>query len=203
MDPGWKPAFKHIWRVFVPGFFGRGSPAPTLTVVRGFWLAMPLQWMLFGSVLAFLQPESTTRPAWVYPFVVGTGAISLLYGSWVVRRKMRLKTESIESTAASFAQLSLVSWSMTTTPVLCGFVGFFLGGGMGAYLLGLPFGAVGFMLQAPTERNIRKAQEQIRSTGSPISLYEALRLPFRPVSRRQRKERPRRAPEPPSGSAPG
>jgi hypothetical protein len=184
MDPGWKPALNGIWRGVMPQLTTR-SKKPTLIVLRSIWLYAPVSWLLFFSVLSFLeQPESSARPGWVLPAIVVAGVMDVYLVLYFRRRQLDLT--SSEALARSYSQISLIAWSMANSSVLFGFVGFFLGHGMPAYFLGLPFAAVGLALMMPTSRNISMFQEQIRAKGSSLSLLEALARPYeRPSARKK------------------
>jgi hypothetical protein len=202
LDPGWKPAVSP--RLLVPFLIQyRGLGKRTMLVtLRAVWLSMLLSWLLFGIVLLFNRPENTHRPAWVLPFVAGWGLYSVLVSLWF-RDKMAHASRE-DSFPKAYASLSFINSAFANSAVLMGFVGFFVGGGMASYLLGVPFGLIIFFLQAPTARNVSRTQRIARERGSAITVLDELSGPYqRPAVARRKGSASPRSPEPPSGPAQG
>jgi hypothetical protein len=153
------------------------SMKSTLIVMRSIWLSAPVSWLLFWSMLTFLKPEASARPAWLFPAIIALCVLNVGLIFFFSNRPLDAATS--ETLATSYAQVSLVAWALTDAAILFGFVGFFVGGGMTAYLIALPFGIAGLVLMMPTSANVRRFQERIRATGSPLSLLDALAHPYR------------------------
>lgn len=190
-DPGWKPAMTGLWRALMPWLgFRAGRGKSTIVVLRAIWLSMLVSWAGFALVLDFVSEGSlSSRPRWVSPLVAGLACTEIGQLLWLRARPLSLDGEA--ALAASYAQLSLIGFAFTNTAVLFGFVGFFLGGGMLAFLVGIPFGLAGFMIMAPTRSNLDRSQRRIRERGSALSLLTALNGPFQPSpwARKRKGER--------------
>jgi hypothetical protein len=99
----------------------------------------------------------------------------VIFLAWIRARPKNPK--DLEQLLTRYATDSYIGFAMASAPVLWGFLGFFMGGGMPAYLAGIPFGMAGFALMAPTRSNIEYYQRRVRESGVVLSLLDALSQP--------------------------
>jgi hypothetical protein len=197
-DPGWKPAIKGAWRGLVPYGIGVQSGRqkhPAVLFLRSLWLSLLVQWALFGVVLAFLVRNSIDDKRWTLFLTAGFGSVSLALLAWF--RARPLKADDPPSLRDRYATASMIGFSLANAPVLMGFVSFFIGGGMPAYLLGVVFGLASFALMAPTLSNLDHFQRRLRESGVALSLLQALAEPLPPVEKKSGWPK-RSGPTPPS-----
>jgi hypothetical protein len=180
LDPSWKPALSGLWRPLVPWFGYRAGAGkkPGITAIRSIVLSTLLSWTIFGCVLVFLRTDAVTRSVWLLLGVAGLGTIDVVIASLV--RDRRLKLDSEHNLASTYIQQFFIGYASANAAVLYGFIGFFLGGGMASYLLGLPFGLAALALVAPSASNIARLQRRIQERGSSISLLASLNSAYLP-----------------------
>lgn len=192
-DPGWKPALKGVWRAIIPYGLGlRGSrQRPALEFARILWLSLLFQWTSFGVILAIIARGSAYDERWTLWLPVGIGTASVAFLSWMRARPKTAK--DLDQLLTRYTTDSYIGFAMSSAPVLWGFVGYFMGGGMATYLAGIPFGLAGFALMAPTRSNLEYYQRKVRESGAVLSLLDALSQPPPPP----KEPRARRRREPP------
>jgi hypothetical protein len=178
-DPGWKPAFKGVWRLLVPGSARLISTrASALITTRTFAAGSALQWILFGVILALLDHD--LHPTSAAAAVAVFGAVDLFLTA--AFRPRRLSADDHRKLRAAFVRSFFLGFTFANVSVLFGFVGFFIAsrGRLTTYLAGLPFGIAGMMIIAPTRARLERLQRQLRAAGSSLSIVEVLNEPPEP-----------------------
>lgn len=177
-DPGWSIGV--LFRALVPVWGARQLARETngLRALRSLYSALVLAPLILLGVLAMLGPSQEVYP----PGVVALGVAIVGVQSLLSRRfwsQRPLPTDSGSELLERYRALFFLQFAMADSPILAGFVGFFLGGRLWIYLLGFAFGLIGLLQMAPTRRNIQRRQAQLQATGSTLSLGRLLALPTR------------------------
>jgi hypothetical protein len=149
--------------------------------MRTIFISTIVSWALFFMILAILDEPSSPAARWFPILVVAIGLLS--WTLIVVWRRRPLNATSPSTVSAGFQRIAMVGYALAETPVLLGFIGFFVTGELWVYLIGVPFGLVGFRLAGPTAANLRRWQGQLRSGGLSIRLVETLSSSAPPTPR--------------------
>jgi hypothetical protein len=145
-----------------------------LAAMRALFIATPIQWAMFLQVLVFVHEDKKDLP-WL-PFALGAVAVTdLLLLAKFTRRAP--EGDSLVDLARWFRQVTSLGYALSAAPPLYGFVGYFLTGRLWVYLLGIPFGAAGLALSAPTNRRLAEYDSALRERGSTLRMTDAVMLP--------------------------
>lgn len=127
-------------------------------------------------VLSFLEPDGTGDP-----MTVTLGWAAITAGDLVLYRVTRVSTTrrlaamtSAASVAAHYQTRMLLHLAFGEIPALTAFVAFFIGGGLGVYLMALPLSLALMLWGSPRAGDIRHVQEKIDEHGGTVNLAAAL-----------------------------
>lgn len=169
-DPGWRAAF---WAL-IP-FLGRRALETRrpdgLTVLRSIFVGLISALLLFAVAISYVA-EIDGDPAMAQLVVIGVGVLSHLALALLGRRK--LSTGSIDDLGDSWRTRMFTGVGLAELPGLVAIPAAIISDSLWVYLLGMAFALAGFWRIAPSSRNLARDQEAISSTGSPLSLIEAL-----------------------------
>jgi F0F1-type ATP synthase membrane subunit c/vacuolar-type H+-ATPase subunit K len=153
--------------------------ADAVTATRMIWIGLVLALFSYAFVLSFIIERSRwfatdgTGHPWM---VVGlTGLVSVALVRWISTRPLDVRDQ--RALAKSYRSSLFMGIGFGEAPALIAFVLTFVTHTLWVYLLGLGFSLIGLTLIAPSPRNIRRRQDQITASGSPLSLGAALLEP--------------------------
>lgn len=156
---------------------GDRSRTDGLTSLRAVWLGMlggmGVVTVVTLAVAANADPHSTS----IFPaLIVGEGLFALGMTTLVRRRPLvgEPRVNDPDAVALAYRAKMFLSTALSEAPLLIGFVGVFIVGRAAMLFLGLPFAIIGFVMCAPTARDIQRRQEELISVGSRVSLLQAL-----------------------------
>ena len=177
-DPGWRPALTPLLLLPWGGasMVNRRNPSSsTLTRVRTVYLRglVTLVYLCLIRGL-WLEPQGSNA-AWWWPLQLVYSVASLIAVAWARRRPLDTNEESTLRT--SFVASFMLSYALSLSPALMGFVGTFIIGSLLPLLVGAALSVVAFGLNAPTSASVMRRHEDIQRSGSTLSLIDALSEP--------------------------
>jgi hypothetical protein len=190
-DPGWSGVWRDAARGLIPGFGARRTQrVPGIRAMRSVFVSFVVAGVLYGVILAFIDlgkstgsPSSTQCIAIVCGIGIGSiGAVALF-------RNRPLDVSSADALASSYRRNLFLKVTFAQVPGLTAFALTFLSASHAVYPVGLAWSLLAFALGAPTRADVERRQSQIRVSGSPLDLLEALR---KVAPRPQRQAWPRK-----------
>jgi hypothetical protein len=123
--------------------------------------------------LGLLRPADA-RPGfgWLTALVAGTGAIAAAADRWIRRRPLRGRDEP--GLARAYVARLMLGVAVAEVPVAVGFAGTLVAGEPWPVLLGAGSSLAALSFVAPTGADIDRRQSELTSTGSAMSLRNAL-----------------------------
>jgi hypothetical protein len=181
-DPGWGGAIRGIlWLIpifHLAGIFHSARlrrTAVDLVALRRHWLNIFTSMFSLLIAFAFVAPWDGGRSRWTLAIVAAIAAIgvgNVYYVSRLQRRPLPLGSE--EQLGASYRALFFISLGASVVPMLFALCAILVEKSFWIGLVGLPFTIACFAIFAPTRKNIERRQQEIRTSGSPLSLGQAL-----------------------------
>jgi len=181
-DPGWRPALRPIWRLFIPwfGWFGIFPSKRRLDLVglRRRFIHMGVALVEFSIVIpsTFEEPRDADL-AWL---ILGVGAAGCIGGLiWSTKSRWRGSRSSPdlnsdESVANGFRVLSFLRLGLAAAPALYGIAGSQLTETAEVGFVGVVVSLALFAVFGPTRFRVDETQERLRVAGSRVSLRAAL-----------------------------
>jgi hypothetical protein len=88
-------------------------------------------------------------------------------------RRRPLVTSSLEALVGSYRSLMFIGVAFAESAAMMGFSGASITHKLWVYVVGMALGLFGLRWVAPTAADIERRQQQIATSGSPLSLMEA------------------------------
>lgn len=177
-DPGWSVGV--LFRGLVPVWGVRALARETngLRALRSVYSALVIApFILLGVLAVLIGPSSATFP----PAAVAIGVAIIGLQAWLSGRywaRQPLPAHSAAELLKRYRALFFLRFAVAESPILAGFVGFFLGGGqLWIYAVGLALGLIDLLAMAPTRGHIAQRQQELVEAGSSLSLGGLLALP--------------------------
>jgi len=175
-DPGWKPAFKGFWKLFVsPLGRSKSTIVADLSQLRSMYLALVVAQFLY-LVVVLVVPGS--RPAVIPPGIAAGAAAIAGIGSISLVRSMgrrALDAHDARRLAASYRGLFFLRFANAEFPMMVGFGGYFLAGHhLWVFLVGWISAVSGLIMMAPTRVQIQGREKRLLEENSTLSLIDSL-----------------------------
>jgi F0F1-type ATP synthase membrane subunit c/vacuolar-type H+-ATPase subunit K len=177
-DPGWGTP-REILLGFVPGLAARrtAKAANPLAAMRSVFTSFVVALVLYGLVLSWIDlgsgsgepPSFSSRSAIVGVVLIGLAALT---ASSKIGGPLRCGTPV--ELVGRYRTRFFLRVAFAESAALFGFVAAFLCEDRNAYFAGMAVALVGFARLAPTGAHIERDQEQLRASGCPASLHDAL-----------------------------
>jgi len=175
-DPGWGPALKGAAFVLVPGLGARRMMRGTnaLTVMRQLWITFVTATLLIGVLVMVVNASLEGGGAdgrVVAGVIAALGVISQLVGAnFLPAIDGRTQAEVQEAAQKHF----FLRVALAEPAALLGFLGFVLSANPAVYALGAVVSLAGMLDARPSTRWLDRGQQQLRESGSEISLLGVL-----------------------------
>ena len=175
-DPGWGRALRSAIPMYgqIAAKRRSGAPSDGLILMRQLFVSFCSAVVLFGIVLLFVDGTADSGDPAVGRalILVLVGAASMTLGP---RFERPLDGTSDAHAVVSYRNRFFVRIATSEVAALLGFAGAFTTRVWWVYPAGAFVTMVGFTRAAPTASNLRRDQEQLFASGSPVNLVRALR----------------------------
>lgn len=177
-DPGWGGSAALIGLLAPPILFIRASAARDgLLTLRVIFLVFVQSNLVIGIVLLVMALTDSMPPGSVDagPAVAAVALFGVLINVVAAVVGPRLDCTTPGRLVGSYRVRFFIRLALAEAPVLAAFVGAMVTGEPLVFLVGLPFGAFGYLRAAPTRRSIERDQDALITSGCGTSLIPALR----------------------------
>jgi hypothetical protein len=175
-DPGWGPAFRKLGSAFLARHKLAGV-RPAITAARTQILSglVPIPILLAG-LLSLDAPTDDVLDIWmlVVGFIVALTSVGGVI--WVRRSPARFTRNG--NIASGFYQASSAMSAFGTAPSLWGFLGYFVGGGMPAFIAGAILSVILLLTVGRTSKSLlREWEERLDPSVAPGTFWAAVLAP--------------------------
>lgn len=174
-DPGWWAAVPDMAVGFIPFFGDRflSTIRPRLTGARARLLAaMARIWLILLVLTTLGEPEETSYlfPMLLLGWATASTFVFIAFFEKSTIKRMPADTDMV----AAFSMMHRGAVLFSLSPALVGFVGFFLGGGILVYVLGMAVSHVALIVERPTSGLLRRLQDRANELGIDVDLWSAV-----------------------------
>ena len=136
-----------------------------------FWAIVAGVLLLLALAVA-LPTQGRDGFGWLVPLVAGYGAIAAAVVAWI--RRTPLRAIDGPDLARRYVARLMLGAAVAETPVALGFAGTLVAGDPWPGVLGAGWGILALSLVAPTNADLDRRQAELLSSGSPLSIRDAL-----------------------------
>lgn len=176
IDPGWSAAIPAAVRGIIPFLADRQLDAvrPRIIGARARFLAAVIQqWLILGVLVIIDEPtEQDSLLPWI--LVGSAGLVDLFAVTAYQRSAIRRMTVDAKPVEVVFPLLQKMMVVFALTPALVGFAGFFLGGGLPVYVVGMVASHLCLFLGRPTESQLERIQRRVDEIGLDLDIRDAV-----------------------------